>query len=186
MKSNVLDNSILTQNLNLVTLENYHKMLDEGIVSKKTELIEGVIIEKMTKSQKHSYFSDKILELITKILPKKFFIRKENPISIFNSEPEPDIMVLEGKLSDFKKTNPKTAVLVIEIAKTSLSSDRQKIPIYASANVLNYWILDIDKMQIEVYTTPFENSYKQKTLYSKTESISIFEQKINLKDLFED
>ena len=49
MKSNVFDNSILDEKVNLVSLENYHKMLESGLVSEKTELIEGVIIEKNDK-----------------------------------------------------------------------------------------------------------------------------------------
>lgn len=41
-------------------------------------------------------------------------------------------------------------------------------------------------MQIEVYTNPFENTYKQKKIYSRTEQISIFENRIDLKELFRD
>ena len=184
MKPNILDNPEIKNHISLISLESYHKMLESGFVSEKTELIEGVIFEKMTKSPEHSYYSNLLFELLSNLKPKGTVIVRENPISILNSEPEPDIMVLEGKLSDFKNTNPKTAVLIVEIAKTSLSLDREKIPLYATANVLNYWILDIDKMQIEVYTNPFENNYKQKTIYNQTESILIFESSIDLKELF--
>jgi len=49
-----------------VTVEQYHLLYEAGIIHEKTELIEGVIIEKMPKSPRHSKAVAAILEFLNK------------------------------------------------------------------------------------------------------------------------
>ena len=51
--------------------------------------------------------------------------------------------------------HPNTAQLVIEVAISALHYDREyKLPLYASARVPEYWIVDAEANTVEVYTKP--------------------------------
>jgi Uma2 family endonuclease len=82
-----------------------------------------------------------------------------NPITLEerNSEPEPDASVLRGQARDYKdrRRTPTDAAVVIEVAETSYPLDRhQKSVIYAASNVPVYWIVDLNRRRLEVFTDP--------------------------------
>lgn len=57
---------------------------------------------------------------------------------------------------------PSAMLLVIEVADSSLKSDRTvKLAIYAEANVPEYWIIDVNTSTVEVFTEPSGATYKQ-------------------------
>lgn len=181
----VLENSEVRKLFSSISVENYNRMSELGIIEEDTELIEGVIVHKMTKGPDHSYYSDILFEALSKIKPANTIIRSEKPLTLLRTVPEPDISIIKGTLGDFKTINPTTAVLVVEIAKTSLNYDREKIPIYAEAKIENYWIVNLAKRQIETYQNPKDDDYSTKVIYTDQDVISIFEKEIHLKEIFE-
>lgn len=74
-------------------IDTYHKMGELGLIPRNTELIYGVAVHKMTVSPIHSKTVNKLRNAVSKALSKGFIILQESPISIQNSEPEPDISV---------------------------------------------------------------------------------------------
>lgn len=180
----VLENSEVRKLFTAISVENYHRMNELGIIEEDTELIEGVIVHKMTKGPDYSYYSDILFEALSKIRPANTIIRSEKPLTLPRTVPEPDISIIKGTLGDFKTVNPTTALLVVEIAKTSLNYDREKIPIYAEANIENYWIVNLGKREIETYKNPQNNDYSTKIIYTNQDVISIFEKEIYLKEIF--
>ncbi|MDX1958524.1 MAG: Uma2 family endonuclease [Leptospiraceae bacterium] len=167
--------------LTKITVNDYALLCRENPFHyEKTELLEGVIIDKMTKSNEHDFYSQVFFEEIQKILPTDFFIRSEKGILFSDSELEPDISVIKGKIQDYRNSKPKTARLVIEIAISSLSYDREKAKTYAKGLVEEYWIVDVANKSLEVYTQPKSDSYSDKKIFSFTEEISIFNSKISL------
>ncbi len=61
-----------------------------------------------------------------------------------DSEPEPDIAVVSGRPRDYKNMHPTTAILIVEIAVTSLSYDREcKGKIYAKSNIPEFRIFNL-------------------------------------------
>ncbi|MCB1176160.1 MAG: Uma2 family endonuclease [Leptospiraceae bacterium] len=119
-----------------------------------TELLEGVIFEKMTKSNEHNFFKNYFFYRIQEILPSGYFIQSENSISFGESSLEPDISIIEGDIFDYRHEKPKTARLVVEIAFSSPDYDRQKSNTYAMGKVEEYWIVDCDSKKVEVYSEP--------------------------------
>ncbi len=106
------------------------------------ELLNGVLFKKMSKSDLHILITDILLEMLEEHCPKEaFWVRKEDPLTIGNSEPEPDISVVAGARSKLRKTKPTTAQFVVEVAITSLAIDRAKAADYAAAGVAEYWIV---------------------------------------------
>jgi Uma2 family endonuclease len=171
--------------VHVFSVEEYHKLLDAGLVPVKTELIEGVIVRKITKGDDHVYFCNLLYDALRAILPSGFFVSKEDPISLSNSEPEPDISIIQGSHKDYRNKKPVTAFLIVEVAKSSLGYDRRKIPLYAAAEVEHYWIVDIDNKRIETYTRPQGNDYLSMELKTAKDVIHLFDKEISLSVLFE-
>ncbi len=66
---------------------------------------------------------------------------KEEPLSLADSEPEPDISVTRGGEGDFSSAHPTTAELVVAVAVSSPALDRENASLYAEAGVKEYWIM---------------------------------------------
>jgi len=155
------------------TKEDYYALHKEGRLSRHTELLEGVLIEKMTISPKHSFIVSKLHEILSSTLTKRYIIREEKPLSTPTSEPEPDLSIVTGALDDFRDSHPSTADWVIEVAVTSLSLDLSKRKIYASAGIPEYWIVDSEEGRILIFSEPTQEGYKSEHVLRKTESIRI-------------
>jgi len=157
----------------LITVSDYHKMGEAGILPEKgIELINGEIIEMSPIGSRHAAMVDKTSNLLTHLLFRKAIIRVQNPIGINPiSEPEPDIAILKYQ-SDFYKNKhpqPEDVLLVIEIADTTTTYDREvKLPLYAEAGIREYWLVNLKKEQIEVHTEPLGNDYQSRKLVNKT------------------
>ncbi|MCS6863160.1 MAG: Uma2 family endonuclease, partial [Abditibacteriales bacterium] len=72
-----------------------------------------------------------------------------------DSDPEPDIAVEVGNSRTYRDAHPTTAVLIVEIADSSLDHDRRcKGSLYASEGIEDYWIVNLVDRQLEVYRQP--------------------------------
>jgi Uma2 family endonuclease len=79
----------------------------------------------------------------------------EAPVQIPEyNEPEPDVSLARGKAKDYANRHPGPAdlALVVEVAKSSLSEDRQMASIYGPAGIPVYWIVNLKARQVEAYT----------------------------------
>ena len=76
-----------------------------------------------------------------------------------------------GARKDYTGRKPTTAELVVEIAVTSLASDREKAALYAEAGVSEYWIVLAEAGQVEVYRRPQDGGYRTRRLYGRGETI---------------
>ena len=170
--------------LSRISIKDYEILCRENPLQfEKTELFEGMIVEKMTKSNEHDFFSQAIYELIQTVLPKGYFIRRESSINLLDSDLEPDILVLQGTNKDYRFQKPTTARLIIEISISSLNYDRNKAKSYASGLVEEYWIVDVENKKVEVYTNPQNENYLNKKIYDFNEEIEVFGKIISLKEL---
>lgn len=141
------------------TVAQYHRFRDSGWLSEKTELLEGVILQKLTKSPRHSYLINVLQQCLSAQLPVGYLLRKEDPLTLADSEPEPDLSIVRGELADFRDTHPSTAELVVEVAISSLELDRAKASVYARAGIPEYWIVQPGARCIEVYDEPSVAGY---------------------------
>ncbi len=153
----VLENPNIRQLAQPLSVKGYHLLRDWGIVAIKTELIRGVVVDKMSKSPLHEYIIQILLEWLA--LPSGYCARKEGPLTLADSEPEPDISIVKGKPQDFKNAHPTTAEWVIEVAVSSLALDLEKATLYAAANIPLYWLVNAEQRCIEVYSNPQQEMY---------------------------
>lgn len=109
-------------------------------------------------------------------------IRVDEPLSLGDSELVPDIAVVPGKPEDYREAHPSSALLVIEIADTSLEYDRTvKAGVYANAGIPEYWIVNLVERVVEVYREPTQTGYRSVHLTTAEESISpLFEPNLRI------
>ena len=145
------------------TREEYYRLYELGwFRDERVELIKGDIILMSPQSPEHYKSMERIRRLLVSVFGDEYWIRMQGPISCDElSEPEPDLCVVRGGIDDFEQ-HPTHAQLIVEISKTSLNFDRTaKLSLYASMNILDYWILDLENRQLLVHRSPVEDSQSQ-------------------------
>lgn len=90
-------------------------------------------------------------------IKNEYQLRQENPINTGFSEPEPDIAIVPK--GDYSSAHPTEALLVIEVANSSIALDRAKASIYAKANIPEYIIANLQNKILEVYSNPVDGKY---------------------------
>lgn len=68
-----------------------------------------------------------------------------------DSEPEPDLAVVPGEPEDYVLAHPTRALLLVEVADTTLLYDRRKAEVYADGDVAEYWLVNLPDHIVEVY-----------------------------------
>lgn len=165
------------------TLDEYHWLVQQGFFGdERVELIDGEIVCMAPTGPEHSTSNDRVSsKLILLLADKPYYVRVQNPLALGGHEPVPDVAVVPGSPDDYRQAHPPTALLVIEIADTSLEYDRTvKMSLYASAGIPEYWIVNLVERRLEVYRepcspapeTPFNAVYKSLRLYHPEESLT--------------
>jgi Uma2 family endonuclease len=142
------------------TREEYYRLAEAGILreEERTELIEGEIVTMVPIGPEHVAQTTELRERIQRLFGKGYHVREQSPLALDESEPMPDLAVVKGKPADYKHAHPTYAVLVIEVAQSSLPYDRTvKTSLYAKAGIPEYWIVDLEHRQLEVYREPIES-----------------------------
>src|SRR5688572_25246782 len=93
----------------------YRALGEAGFVPKNTELLYGFVYKKTPKSPYHCFLLQILLDALLQVVPAGWIVRTEQPITCGDSEPEPDIAVVNGRREDFRHDHPHTAELVIEV-----------------------------------------------------------------------
>ncbi len=156
MSTAVLENR--TFPLARISVDQYHRMIEAGAFAGNdhVELIEGYLVEKMTKNPPHRVALGVLNDLLMARTPDGWHVANQDPITLDNSEPEPDLSVIRGAKQDYRQRHPAPSevALVVEIADSSLAKDRGMITTYARNRIPAYWIVDINNESVEVYTNP--------------------------------
>jgi Uma2 family endonuclease len=159
------------------TREEYYRMAELGLFrGERVELIEGDIIKMSPVSAEHVTCVHRLFQWLFQVFSDAT-VRIQSPLNLGDSEPEPDIAVVPGKAGDYLHAHPTTALLVVEVAQTSLEYDREvKAPLYARAGIPEYWIVNLDGQCIEVYRDPAPMGegfgYRSRRIYMRDERIA--------------
>ena len=148
----------------------YEKLGDDPAF-RRTELIRGIIVNKVSKSPLHANATTRFYVFLVRAMRPEFVARQEQPLRLVDSMPEPDISVMRGTLSDFDSRHPSTAELVVEVAVSSVAPDRENASLYAEAGITQYWIVLGETEQVEVYRRPVEGVYQERRTYGRNELI---------------
>ena len=176
----------------LISAVEYHKMAEVGILkpNDRIELLNGEIIKMSPIGSLHAGYVNIIDELLSDALGKKVHVNIQSPVRLGAfSEPEPDLLILKRRKDHYltRLPLPQDVYLLIEVADTTLEKDREiKVPLYAKANISEYWILNVVDQQLEIFTNPINGKYQNKSII-KGKDIAVFEAfdvKIKASDVF--
>ncbi|MGB3298881.1 MAG: Uma2 family endonuclease [Phormidesmis sp.] len=146
------------------TLEEYHQLIDNGMLkNKQVELLKGEIVEMPPEGEPHAYYSDESGERLASILGKRAKVRQAKPITLPNqSEPEPDIAVVQRLGREYLSHHPypENIFWLIEYSSSSLSKDLEiKTKIYAEVDIPEYWVVNLKTRTLIVFREPRLGQY---------------------------
>ena len=165
----ILELPTVRQRVARTSVETYHAMSEQGLVAGRTELLRGAIIEKTTKPPLHASIVRRLFQIVSSVLRPGMFAQKEDPLTLADSEPEPDIAVVVGNPDDFRREHPRGALLVIEVAVRTEETAREKASIYAEAGVREYWLVLPEKGTIEIFRLPAAGKYGEARMLHRGE-----------------
>lgn len=180
--SSILENPSVSASALRLDVEQYHKLCASGIVPEPTELLAGIVVEKMGKSPLHTWTVQFLSDWFREKLAAGQTLRVEQPLTLNASEPEPDLAIVSGSRDDFKSQHPSTARLIIEVAISTIELDRAKANIYAAAGVSEYWIVMPESREATIYRDIRDGEYG--TIISVTDELPYAGDALLLQDLF--
>lgn len=141
--------------------DEYERLVTLGVFNDAPlELIGGQLVVAEPQGSRHAASVGLVGAVLNAALPRGWAVRIQAPIALDDeSEPEPDVAVVEGSHLDYQRVHPRRAALVVEIAETSLAFDRGlKAGLYARGGVQDYWIVNLLDRVLEVYRDPAPNA----------------------------
>lgn len=148
------------------TVAEYHRMAETGIFKpdERVELIRGVVRRMSAKNYAHVVAATKVFKRLTTELADRATVYSEAPLKLIglDSEPEPDIVATSSPVvEDYGKSKP---LLVVEVAESSLRYDlNAKAPLYAEADVPEYWVVNLVDRELAVFRSPKDGAYRDRT-----------------------
>jgi Uma2 family endonuclease len=162
-----------------LSVDQYDAMVAAGVFTKRDrlELIEGLLVAKMTKHPPHSISQELCRQAMERLLPGRWHVRQKQPVRIpeRDSEPEPDLSVARGDIRDYadRHPDPEDVALVVEVAKSSIADDRKLAETYGGGGIPVYWIINLIDRQLEVYANPVGGVYPSPTILGERESVDL-------------
>jgi Uma2 family endonuclease len=142
-----------------LSVAEYHRMGELGLFKpdERLELIHGLLVEKPVVTPPHAFAVTKLLKVLEKVVSSRLVVRIQMPVTLSDSEPEPDVCVARLTESEYFDRHPQPADihLIVEVAVSSLAFDQgEKLGLYAANGVEAYWIVNLVDKRLEVYTGP--------------------------------
>lgn len=136
----------------------YDRLIECGVFQPgdRIELIGGELIVREPQRTPHSTAIELALDALRAAFGPGWRVRVQLPVALDEeSEPEPDIAVVPGSPRDYLPSHPSSPVLILEAAESSLALDREiKGSLYARAQIVDYWIVNLVDHVLEVYRDP--------------------------------
>lgn len=148
-----------TRSRHRFTVDEYEQMIKLGILTEndRVELIRGEVVEKMPANPPHASSVKRTNQKFSSTFGKRICVGIQDPIRLRDSEPEPDISVMEFREDFYAEQHPlpSDVLLLVEVSDSSLAEDRNvKGPLFAENGIREYWIINLPDDCLEVYRSP--------------------------------
>jgi Uma2 family endonuclease len=144
------------------TKDEYFRLSEEGYFNdRRVELIGGEIIEMAAQYNPHSTGVWLVQVALQAAFGPNYFPRGQATLDLSpHGCPDPDVALVAGTPRSYVgQPVPTTALLVVEVADSSLNYDRNtKGSLYAAGGITDYWIVNIPDHQLEVYRQPIADA----------------------------
>ncbi len=144
--------------------EQFLQMLDLGWFSdQNVELFDGLVIELASQLDNHLASVTGTGDALRGAFGSGFWVRTQGSLDLSpHGIPSPDLAITRGSPIGASRTIAKSALLVVEVSETSLYYDREfKAPLYAAGGITDYWIVNLEQRQLELFRDPICDSTKQ-------------------------
>lgn len=163
---------LASDDLRPLRLKEYERLVELGAFEgERVELLRGLILHMSPKGSRHAWVVTELTERLVLALAGRARVKPQLPFAASDdSEPEPDLAVVP--IGDYRESHPRQALLVVEVAQSSLAKDRAiKLPIYAEAGVPEVWIVNLEEGLVEVYTDPHGTTWRTKRSLGRGETL---------------
>jgi len=165
------------------TVREFRRLFEAEILAQdaRVELVRGEIFEMSPMNPRHATSMRKIGRALLRAFGEGFVVSDQLPLELgADTEVYPDFSVCAGDPDDFSDRHPNGALLVIEVSDSTIRFDRtQKAALYASAGILEYWIVDLKGRRVEVRRDPITSEaedgvhdYRVTTIYLPGQTFS--------------
>ncbi|MGB5633177.1 MAG: Uma2 family endonuclease [Waterburya sp.] len=147
------------------SIEEWHELVNSGLLEgKPVEFLEGEIIEMSPEGIEHSYTNRFVVKYLRRLFDQRAEIIQAQPITLDNSEPEPDITIARLPETIYRDHHPypQDIYWLVEISNRTLQKDlKQKIITYARNGIPEYWVIDLVNKKLIIHTQVHKNTYSQ-------------------------
>ncbi len=154
-----------------------YKMMEVGILPEESgwELIDGEIIHRMSIGSRHAGTVKKLNKRLTGMFEDEATISVRDPIHIDEyNEPEPDAAVLKPREDFYAESHPtpQDVLLLIEVSDSTVDYDREiKKTLYAEAEIIEFWLVNLPGGTVEVYSQPKNGNYRLARILESGETV---------------
>jgi Uma2 family endonuclease len=158
------------------TYDQYVELGRAGILNEdeRLELLDGEIVCMSPIGHRHVYVVDQLTKRLSQWMSGRALLRVQSPLRFNPVEaPQPDIVLLRLHEDEYRsrEAGPWDALLVVEVAETSLETDREvKGPKYARAAIPEFWLIDVNGASVTVSLNPAGGEYTDVRTYAPGES----------------
>ena len=145
---------------------------------RKVELLDGEIIDMNADGDGHSTWTGSLTEGLVLAFHGKARVIPQQTMRLIEDfyMPVPDFTITPLERYQPRVVRSDEISIAIEISDTTLSDDRTyKQKLYARNGVLEYWILNVQAGQLEVYRDRENDTYNTKFTLSKGQPITPLE-----------
>jgi Uma2 family endonuclease len=148
------------------TPEEFDALTRAGVLpeDERLELLDGELVPMTPPGAEHTNLTNLLTTLLARVLPDRVQIGSQSPIACGRARPQPDIALIpESAIRPGRF--PSKALLVVEVADTSLAVDRLKAAVYAKGGVPELWIVDVKGERVEVHVHPNKRTGTYRTVH---------------------
>lgn len=147
-----------------LTVDDYEKMIATGAfdaLARRLEFVHGEIREMNPAGPYHYDYIEFLTYWSHRSLNRdEARIQIQSAILLGDSMPEPDVMWLQPKRYGGQRPRGSDALLIIEVADTSLQYDLgEKAMLYAQAGISDYWVIEIATHAVHQHRQPSTTGY---------------------------
>ena len=159
------------------TVDEFQRMAQTGILDEdaRVELLDGQIVEMSPIGPRHAGCVRLLIRLLSRAADR-VMIDVQNPVVLGTyAAPQPDLAILRLRADDYAHAHPgpDDILLVIEVADTSVATDRErKLPLYATAGIPEAWLVNLPEDVIEIHREPRNGIYTVRQIIRRGETLT--------------
>jgi Uma2 family endonuclease len=129
----------------------------------RVELLDGEIVWMSPINDPHAACVKRLNQLFNRRYADQVLVSVQDPIRIEHyDKPQPDVALLRPRADFYAAATPTPAdvLLLVEVSDMTLRTDLgRKARIYASGEVTEYWVVDLNNRVLYVHRSPARGTY---------------------------